>query len=641
MDFSQPLWLLGGLIVTIGLILVYRRLGRKRQAALTQFVAPQLLGRLTGNISTTRRRIKKLLVISAVVLCFIALARPQYGYQWVEVKRKGIDVLFALDTSKSMLAEDIKPNRLQRASLAIRDFVEKQDGDRLGLLPFAGSAYLMCPLTIDYDAFLHSLAAVNTRLIPQGGTNIGAVIEKAVQVLNNGANHKILIILTDGENLQGDAVHAAEEAALQGLTIFTVGVGTDQGELIPVASSSGPGFVKDSSGNFVTSRLDAKTLSLIAEKTSGLYVPLGTAGEGLETIYQKKLALIPKEELAERRHKLPVGRSEWPLALAGILLILDMLVGERRSALNLPLLSTGSSLLGRFKWRKTRNLCLAVLFLALLSGEGHASEGEDAYNRGDYLAAYQYYRKQLEKKPDDPELLYNLGTAAYKNILYDDAIAAFSGALKSDKLNTQQKAYYNRGNSYYRKGAQMVQTDASAAAGHWRQALNSMNSALELDPADADAQHNRNLIEKQLEELEKQLEKDRQEKDTNQDDRQKPRDSDSQDKGEKNQQEDPSGQQGAEPEDKQQSPQDGREEQGTSGDRSEKNGEQQADAEAAGKEDDKAAQQAARDAVRQQLGKMTREEAERLLNGLKNEEGNLNFVPSGRRAQEQENDKDW
>ena len=330
MNFAQPLWIIVGLLSCIGLALFLHYMKKKRLATLEKFVAHQLIGRLTRNISTNRRRNKNLLLLLAVFCCFAALARPQYGFHWVDVQRKGIDLLFALDTSKSMLAEDIKPNRLKRAHLAILDFVRQLDGDRVGLLPFAGTSYLMCPLTLDYDAFEQSLTAVSTDLIPRGGTNIAGVIDHALEVLDNAANHKILIIVTDGENLEGDSVKAAETAAEKGLTIYTVGVGTSRGELIPLAGSGGQGFVKDPAGNFVTSRLDETGLTAIAEKSGGLYAPLGAAGEGLETIYQRKLALIPKEELAERRHKVPIERFEWPLALAAVVLVVEMLIGERK-----------------------------------------------------------------------------------------------------------------------------------------------------------------------------------------------------------------------------------------------------------------------------------------------------------------------
>lgn len=658
MDFSQPAWLIGGFGVCLGLFFFFRSLAKSRQASLEKFVAQQLIGRLTGNISTTRRHLKKLLILVAVFLCFGALARPQLGSQWVEVKRKGIDLLFALDTSKSMLAEDIKPNRLQRASLAIQDFVEKLDGDRVGLLPFAGTAYLMCPLTIDYRAFFHSLSAVNTDLIPLGGTNIAAVIEKAVQTLDNAANHKILIILTDGENLQGDAIQAAETAAKQGLSIYTVGIGTSQGELIPVKTGKGQGFVTDSAGNFVTSKLDAKTLEQIAEKTGGLYAPLGLAGEGLATIYQKKLALIPKEDLAERRHKVPIERFEWPVALAILLLMIELLIGERKVAIRLPLLPSFKSLLRRLKlvWA-AKVLGFVLLVMANMHGNGYASEGEDAYKRGDYLQSSEYYQKKLKGKPDDPQLLYNFGTAAYKNNMYDDAIAAFSGALKSDKIDLQKKAYYNRGNSYYQIGVESQQADPKATAGHWQQALSSLKSALELDPADIDAKNNQSIITKQLEELEKQLEKDKQEKPEKQGDQNDQKKDKGQQKkdetgnnpaNEENQQDkqDP----GQKSEQQAQPQTDGKTDKAKA-DKGAKQPEKEQPKEAQAApadtgqtqddQKDKAAEQAARDAVRQKLGKMTKEEAEQLLNALKNEEGNLNFVPSGRRASEKEIDKDW
>ncbi len=657
MDFAQPLWLIGGFATCLGMLAVFRLFAGKRQTALEKFAAPQLIGRLTRNISGNRRRLKNGLLVGAVLLSFAALARPQYGSQWVEVRQQGIDLLFALDTSKSMLAEDIKPNRLQRAHLAIQDFVEKLDGDRVGLLPFAGTAYLMCPLTIDYDAFLYSLSVVSTDLIPQGGTNIAAVIDKAVEVLTNGANHKILIIITDGENLQGDALQAAEVAAKQGLTIYTVGVGTSQGELIPLQG----GFVKDKAGNFVTSRLDEATLQQIAEKTGGLSVLLGPSGEGLETIYRQKLAMIPKEDLAERRHKVPIEKFEWPLALAAGLLVGEMLVGERKGrSRRLPWPSYAGTLslvrtLGRSLTRRGKAAALVLLLLVNFAGNGYGSEGEDAYRRGDYLQASEYYRKRLAEKPDDPQLQYNFGTTAYKNNLYDEAIQAFTGALKSDQLELQKKAYFNRGNSYYQKGAEMRQGDPQGAAEKWRQSLDSLKSALELDPQDADAKHNRELVEKELTELEKQLEKDKKEQPPAEQDQEQQQNSEQKKEGQENPRppeagpeksgqeqadkqkaEQQQGQDAAKQSDKQPGePQPGEQDHGDT------KKEPAGALEAAGSEEPPPEEQASKDALRRQLGKMTKEEAERLLNGLKNEEGNLNFVPSGHKSTERNPDRDW
>ena len=504
MDFAQPLWIAAGLFSCLALAATLLAWERQRRQRLARFAAPHLLPRLTASFSPGMRRLKMTLILLAVFFAFVALARPQYGHHWVEVQRRGIDLLFAIDTSKSMLAEDIKPNRLQRASLAVLDFVRQLRGDRVGLLPFAGSAYLLCPLTIDYEAFARSLAAVNVDLLPRGGTNLGEAIRKAAATLSSGSNHKILIILTDGEDLGGEAISAAEEAAAKGLTIYTVGVGSSRGEHIPLPG--GKGFVKDNGGTYVTSRLDSDTLQGIAAKTGGLYVPLGVSGEGLETIYREKLALVPKDELLEKRHHVPIERYQWPLALALALLVLEFLLGERRIPRGLPRTS-----LTRL-WR--RGGAAGLLLLAVTLAPPHralASPGEDAYSRGDYPAAAEYYRKRLEKEPDNPQLLYNLGTTAYRRSQYDEAIADFGRALKSDDPQLQQKAYFNRGNSLYRKGLEQQSNDGQAAERLWRQAIESYDAALGLDPADADATENRRLVAAGLEELQKRLQQNQKE----------------------------------------------------------------------------------------------------------------------------------
>lgn len=643
MNFAQPLWIIVGLLSCIGLTLFLHYMKKKRLATLEKFVAHQLIGRLTRNISTNRRRNKNLLLLLAVFCCFAALARPQYGFHWVDVQRKGIDLLFALDTSKSMLAEDIKPNRLKRAHLAILDFVRQLDGDRVGLMPFAGTSYLMCPLTLDYDAFEQSLTAVSTELIPRGGTNIAGVIDHALEVLDNAANHKILIIVTDGENLQGDAVKAAETAAEKGLTIYTVGVGTSRGELIPLAGSGGQGFVKDQSGNFVTSKLDETSLTAIAEKSGGLYAPLGAAGEGLETIYRQKLALIPKEELAERRHKVPIERFEWPLALAAVVLAVEMLIGERKRPKS-P--STMSEAIRRRIRRKSQALALALLLIPF-GTRGFAAEGLDAYARGNYLAASEYYGRLLEKSPDDPQLHYNFGTAAYKNNMFDNAIESFTKALKSDNIDLQKKAYYNRGNSQYRIGAEMRQADPQGTVEKWQQALASMQSVLELDPLDPDAKHNQEIIKTQLAQLEEELKQQEQQKqqedgDKEQNEKQQKDQAREQQPGDSGTPRTGDGQDQEQPDSKPVKP-DANSPEKANGDTSkeEGNGEQPAAAPASDQQGGSPEEQATKDAERRQLGKMTREEAERMLNALKQDEGELNFVPSGRDMKEPKQDRDW
>ncbi|MCJ7810338.1 MAG: VWA domain-containing protein, partial [Desulfobulbaceae bacterium] len=234
MQFEYAIWLVAGLGACTVLGFAFAHFHKKGQVALQQFAAGRLLEQLTQNVSTRRRQIKRVLILTAVAALFVALARPQVGFEWKEVKRKGIDILMAVDTSKSMLATDVKPNRLERSKLGIMDFVSRLEGDRVGLIPFAGTAFLMCPLTLDYDAFRQSLEALDTQIIPQGGTDLASAIREAEFAFSNDANHRILVLVTDGEDLEGEALSAAEEAARKGLTIYTVGVGTPAGELIPL-----------------------------------------------------------------------------------------------------------------------------------------------------------------------------------------------------------------------------------------------------------------------------------------------------------------------------------------------------------------------------------------------------------------------
>ena len=257
MQFANSIWLLAGVAACGILALSFYHFQKKSTAALREFASGRLLEKLTQGVSPKKRMIKRVILVMAVAAVFMALARPQMGFQWKEVKRKGIDILMAVDTSKSMLAEDVKPNRLERSKFGILDFVSNLEGDRVGLIPFSGTAFLMCPLTLDYNAFKNSLEALDTGIIPQGGTDLASAIYEAEAAFQNNANHKILVLVTDGEDLEGEALSAAAEAKKRGLTIYTVGVGTRSGELIPLVSGGKEGvFVKNEAGQPVKSRLD-------------------------------------------------------------------------------------------------------------------------------------------------------------------------------------------------------------------------------------------------------------------------------------------------------------------------------------------------------------------------------------------------
>src|SRR5256714_12235280 len=239
MNFGAPIWLwaLGFLPL---LVLLYAWAERRSAIKLREFVSPRLLPQLAGNVNRVRRAIRFAFVLLALALAIIALAKPRWGYTYEDVKRRGLDLLFAVDTSRSMLSNDVAPNRLERVKLAVQDLITELQGDRVGLIAFAGPAFLQAPLTIDYDAAVESINDLDTKTIPEGGTNISEAIALATQTFGKSAmGNRALIIFTDGEELSGDAVSGAKKAADAGVRIFTVGVGTGQGSYMSVEGKDG------------------------------------------------------------------------------------------------------------------------------------------------------------------------------------------------------------------------------------------------------------------------------------------------------------------------------------------------------------------------------------------------------------------
>ena len=279
MRFAHPslLWLL--LILPPALIAFFWWSWRKRQELAKHFIQARLLPGLISGVSPTRQKLRMAGIILAVVCVILALARPQWGFTWEEVKQRGLDIIVAIDTSKSMLAEDIAPNRLARAKLAALDLMQQSKSDRLGLVAFAGNAFLQCPLTIDDNAFRQSVEALDVNIIPSGGTALAEAINIARTAFKEGDNHKVLVIFSDGEDNDEGALDAAQVAAQEGLRIFTVGVGTAEGELLRIKDAKGrTDYIRDDQGNVVKSRLNESLLQEIAFATEGrMYLRL--AGE--------------------------------------------------------------------------------------------------------------------------------------------------------------------------------------------------------------------------------------------------------------------------------------------------------------------------------------------------------------------------
>lgn len=460
-EFGQILWLLAIPVVLITMGLLFYANSRSRKELVRKFASDRLVKSLLESYSAARSKLKRALIVLGLIALITALARPIIGYDWEETKTKGIDILFALDSSRSMLAEDIKPNRLERAKFAILDFIEQLEGDRVGLVAFAGEAFLQCPLTLDYNAFRQSLEAVNTEIISTGGTDIARAIEESESAFQDDNNHKIIVLITDGEDLEESGIKRAKEAAADGVTIYTVGVGTAEGELIPIRNRFGQKqFLTDSDGNFVQTKLDEDTLDAIAEVTDGFYVPLGPTGYGLEQVYEAGLQSIPEQELAAQLERTGIERFQWPLGLAIILLIWEPLIGTRRrfirkrmkTAMNLSVLTitTGLVVIGH----DSRAQEAATIPTEIEAVEEEATESEVS----------EETPAQLIAQMEDVRLSYNLGVSLYRDKDYPAAVKAFEKALITPDLELQADSFYNLGNTYYREGQTIIADSESSPA---------------------------------------------------------------------------------------------------------------------------------------------------------------------------------
>jgi len=304
---------------------------RRRAGALRRFtdaarLPPGALAELTR-----RRRWKGGLLLAALALLVLALLRPRLGFRWEEVQRRGVDVMVAVDVSRSMLADDVKPNRLERARREVKDLVRLLRGDRIGLVAFAGDAFVQCPLTLDASTFLLFLDELSPRSTGRGGTALAEALRRVTAGFDaESPARRVAVLITDGEDHEGDLEGAVEEAEEKGVVVYTLGVGTAEGALIPLGSNgSGANFLKDKEGQVVKSRLDEAGLERIALATGGAYARTSGAGRELETIYHERIAKLEGVQLAGTRQRRAEERFQWPLGLAVLLLVVEALVAER------------------------------------------------------------------------------------------------------------------------------------------------------------------------------------------------------------------------------------------------------------------------------------------------------------------------
>ena len=328
--FAEPRWLWLAVLAPLLLVVLQRYSAWARRKQLARLAAPDFVDELTRSHSPARRALKHALLFLAVAGVGLALARPQWGEQAEISHLYRQDTLFILDCSRSMLASDVAPSRLQRAKLAILDYVQRRWHGRVGIVAFAGQAFLQCPLTFDYGAFQDALLAIDETTIPVPGTDIGRALDEACRAMDKSQRPKLCVLLSDGEDLEQGGVRTAEALAKQGLVVFAVGVGTAAGSEIQLLNEQGkPVLERDSRGEAVRSRLDEATLRRIAQTTRGAYYPLGPLGEGLAKV-RLALETVNAESGSAPVRKLGVDRFHWPVAGVLALLVAESLIGTRR-----------------------------------------------------------------------------------------------------------------------------------------------------------------------------------------------------------------------------------------------------------------------------------------------------------------------
>ncbi len=324
--------ILFGLLLVPALALFYWGTRQARKRALAEFGDLELVQKLSATLSRKGRVAKSIFMLVAVAFLILALARPQFGTRVETVRSEGQDVMVALDVSRSMMAEDVTPNRLERARLEIMRILQRLDGDRIGLVAFAGNAFVQSPLTVDYGAAALFLNAMDPDLIPIQGTNLGEALTVSLDAFEEGTrDSRVLIVVTDGEDHEGEIEAALERALDDGVQIHTVGIGSLDGVPIPEIDASGvrSGFIRDEDGAVVTTRLDESTLQRVAEVTGGRYFAALGPGANLDPLVQE-ITGGEGRELEAREITQFDEQFQVFLGLALVLLLAEGLIPERR-----------------------------------------------------------------------------------------------------------------------------------------------------------------------------------------------------------------------------------------------------------------------------------------------------------------------
>ncbi len=581
LKFANPeyLWFLLAVPALAALFVVLYYLGKRR---IKRFVSAAMLSQLAPALSPGKKAWKHTFVLAALACLVLAVADPQVGTRLEEVKREGIDLFVVLDVSLSMKSEDIKPSRLEKAKRDVSSLLRQLSGDRVGLIVFAGDAFVQFPLTADYSAADLFLSAVDVDAVPIPGTMIGSAIKLALKSFETDIpTQKAIVVVSDGENTEGDVMGAIEDAKKAHVRVYAVGTGTPDGAPIPMYNPQGQqaDYKRDGSGSIVLTKLDESMLQQIANATGGTYRRASSGGNEIDDIY-KELESIGKTEFGVKQISGYESRYQYPLAFAILFLIVEVLLSERRGKLMLMLkrLIPAAAIL-------TFILIVGASRMEAQTVRSSVQDGNRSYDKGKYNDAEVSYKKALEKDPKSHAGQFNLGDALYKQQRFDEAMREYNNsAVATKSADNKAASYYNLGNSLFRSNK-------------YQESIDAYKRALRMNPDDEDTRYNLQLA---LDRMKQQQQDKKQQK--NQKDQQKQNQQQNQDQ-KQNQNQNQQQQQ-------QQQPQN---------------------------------QQAKQDQTRQQQMKnqMPKEEADRILEALRNSEKKIQKDLRKRTAAKVHVEKDW
>lgn len=413
-------------------------------------------------------RTKNFLRFFSLSFLILSATGPKIGQKLQEIKSRGSTLQILFDCSQSMLAEDFKPNRMEKAKLLLSAFLERQRGSRLGIIPFAGQAAVFCPITFDLTAAKQFLKAIEPGMIPQPGTRIGDALRLALSRLPESGSRAILL-LTDGEDHKSDPLSAARQAKEKGVRIFAVGIGSAEGEPIPERDASGKiiGYKKNKKGDVVLSRLDEEMLSEMAALTGGAYFRASDAGDEIDWLIEK-IQNLETDPIA-RKQSLLADRYQWFLFAA----LLFWIGAEALQFLN-PYLIKRAGFFALFL------IVSSLSSLGAATFSGKIREGNRFFQQEKYQESLESYEAALKKSPKDLRANFNKGCALYKLQNWDEAKKEFQKSILSREPLLRKSSLFNLGNSHFKKG-------------EYEQAARAYQEVLKLAPKNEDARHNLKL----------------------------------------------------------------------------------------------------------------------------------------------------